>query len=316
MNAKFTKALAKATKRYIVKPDNGSLGQGISVLEPGSDYAPDDTLVVAQEYVDSFLLENTKFDLRIYALVVSLDPLKICVYRDGVARFCSAKADDDSLFAKLTNIALNKENGSIEISEISRMVSDVIPVIEKIGGISAKDLWDRIDSVIALSIMSGYAYLRKAEEWNCPKIGYSRCFQILGFDILLDPQMNPHVLEINYRPSLEYYRGRERRMKVGMIRDAILLSVPLKRAQAAMEANKWGWSEENWSACVSNPNFLTGVERDRIAALKRSKFEQIWPPRNPQMMAFEQVLNTVRKMEIESLPGFKYSGHVSRGGEA
>jgi hypothetical protein len=316
MNARFMHSLAKGKKRFIVKPDNGSLGQGIAVLEPGSDYAPDDTLTVAQHYIESFLIENRKFDLRIYAVVVSIDPLRICVYRDGVARFCSAQADDNSLYAKLTNVALNKDHSGIEISEISRLISDVIPVIENKSGLPAAEIWSRIDSVICLSVMSAYAYLKKAVDWNCPKVGYSRCFQILGFDILLDRGLNPHVLEVNYRPSLEYYRGRERRMKVGMIRDAILLSVPLRRAQAVVQANKWNWSEESWAACVANATFLAGIERDRAAALNRSKFVQIWPSGEARCRGFEQVLAAVAVMEIESLPGFIYSGHVSRGGEA
>jgi hypothetical protein len=105
-------------------------------------------------------------------------------------------------------------------------------------------------------------------------------------------------------------------MKVRMIRDAILLSVPLKRAQVTVETNSWGWNEGTWAACVSDAGFLNGIERDRVAALKRSKFEQIWPSQNPKVRAFEQVLNAVSAMEMESLPGFKYSGHVSRGGEA
>jgi hypothetical protein len=270
MNARFTRSLAKAKRRFIVKPDNGSLGQGIAVLDPGSDYAPDDTLVVAQEYVDSYLFENTKFDLRIYALVASVNPLRIYVYRDGVARFCSVQATENSLYAMLTNVALNKSNPDMEISKISRLLSDILPILERQSGVSIANFWERVDSAIALSIMSGYGYLRKGEEWNCPKVGYSRCFQILGFDILLDRDLNPHVLEINYRPSLEYYRGRERRMKVGMIRDAILLSVPIKRAQVTVEANNWGWNRETWEACVSDPGFLSGIERERAAALKAS----------------------------------------------
>jgi hypothetical protein len=57
MSCRFANALAK--RSYIVKPENDSLGQGIVTLDPGSDSAPDDSLLVGQECVDSFWIENT-----------------------------------------------------------------------------------------------------------------------------------------------------------------------------------------------------------------------------------------------------------------
>jgi len=317
MNCRFTKALTKRKKRYIVKPDNGSLGQGIVILEPDSDFAPDDTLVVAQEYVDSYLIDNTKFDLRIYALITSVTPLTICVYRDGVARFCSLPADENSLFAKLTNVTFNKANSDVEISNISRLVSDVLPILERDSGVPVSEIWSRIDRVIILSIMCAYGYLKKGEEWTCPKVGYSRCFQILGFDILLDRDLQPHVLEVNYRPSLEYHRGKERRMKVGMIRDALLLGVPLRRAQCARRVRRGAWDEESWEAFANSDELLKGIERDRALALKSSGFQQVWPvgPESP-IAEYDQVLNTVVSLEIESLPGFKSPGNAVKSGEA
>jgi hypothetical protein len=315
MNCRFTKALSKAKKCYIVKPDNGSLGQGIVVLEPGSDFAPDDSLVVAQEYVESFLLDNTKFDLRVYALVMSVTPLRICVYRDGIARFCSEPADRNTLFARLTNVTFNK--GNADIANISRLVSDVLPVIERAGGVPAAEIWDRIDRAIILSIMSSYAYLRKGEEWACPPIGYPRCFQILGFDILLDRELRPHVLEVNYRPSLEYHRGRERRMKVAMIRDAVLLCVPLRRAQAAIRVRQGAWDEDSWASFAASEWFIEGIERDRKMAMKTSGFQQVWPvPSGSPIASYEEVMKKVIELDIEALPGFKSPGNAVKSGEA
>jgi hypothetical protein len=46
--------------------------------------------VVAQRYLTKpFLIDGYKFDLRIYALVLCCDPLRIHVYNDGLARFCT-----------------------------------------------------------------------------------------------------------------------------------------------------------------------------------------------------------------------------------
>ena len=43
--------------------------------------------MIVQEYVDKpFLLEGFKFDLRVYVLVTSCDPLRIFLYPDGLVR--------------------------------------------------------------------------------------------------------------------------------------------------------------------------------------------------------------------------------------
>lgn len=47
---------------------------------------------IVQEYLDKpFLLEGYKFDLRIYILVTTCDPLRIFLYNDGLVRMGTEK---------------------------------------------------------------------------------------------------------------------------------------------------------------------------------------------------------------------------------
>lgn len=47
---------------------------------------------IVQEYLDKpFLMEGYKFDLRIYILITSCDPLRIFLYNDGLVRMGTEK---------------------------------------------------------------------------------------------------------------------------------------------------------------------------------------------------------------------------------
>ena len=62
------------------------------------------------------LIDNTKFDLRLYVLISSLKPYTAFLCKEGMARFCTAKYQlptSDNLkndYMHLTNYSLNKKN--------------------------------------------------------------------------------------------------------------------------------------------------------------------------------------------------------------
>jgi tubulin polyglutamylase TTLL11 len=71
------------------------------------------------EYIDRPLLINgLKFDIRIYVLILKLDPLEILLYDEGLARFATVDYQAPSVknlhetFMHLTNYSLNKRSAS------------------------------------------------------------------------------------------------------------------------------------------------------------------------------------------------------------
>lgn len=284
----FTKACKNSLIPIIIKPDNGSFGNGIKIHYPGTPISIPHYICVAQDYIPSYLIDNTKFDFRIYVLVTSVNPLTAYVYREGIARFCSKENNLNSKFAQLTNIKLNMENKCTEVSKISRLISEVMEIIAKTGA-KISDLWEQIDDAIALSLLSGYPDLVKGvqrvfgEDSSCllkknEIYHYPRCFQILGFDILLDENLHPWVLEMNYRPSLKYYQRKERDMKVNLIKDSLKIAAPLEVPQAIVMAKKFGWEEDEWNNFLSaNPDILKNMKIKSENSLNESNFVQILP---------------------------------------
>jgi tubulin polyglutamylase TTLL6/13 len=77
----------------IVKPDGGCQGKGIVLTNDPASQGFDSSCssAVAQAYLDKpFLIDGFKFDMRVYVLVTSIDPLRVYLYDEGIARFCTA----------------------------------------------------------------------------------------------------------------------------------------------------------------------------------------------------------------------------------
>lgn len=107
----------KRLPTFIVKPDAGTQGDGIYLIRDPRDYviSKSHSTHVVQEYISRpFLLDKTKFDLRLYVILLSINPVSLYISREGLARFCTVpykeptnKNVSDS-FMHLTNYSLNK----------------------------------------------------------------------------------------------------------------------------------------------------------------------------------------------------------------
>ena len=49
------------------------------------------------------------------------------------------------------------------------------------------------------------------------------CFELLGFDVILDDTIKPYILEVNYSPSLETGSKLDKAVKRKVIEDTFLL---------------------------------------------------------------------------------------------
>jgi hypothetical protein len=100
---------------YIMKPAALSCGKGIKVIAGKTEVKKKPGYVISQYLSNPYLINGFKFDLRIYCLVTSYDPLKVYIFKEGLVRFATQKYTNntklvDKQYIHLTNYSVNKKN--------------------------------------------------------------------------------------------------------------------------------------------------------------------------------------------------------------
>ncbi|XP_029474237.1 tubulin polyglutamylase TTLL7 isoform X2 [Rhinatrema bivittatum] len=223
-------------KTFIVKPANGAMGHGISLIRNGEKLHAQDHLIV-QEYIDKpFLLEGYKFDLRVYILVTSCDPLRIFLYNDGLVRMGTEKyhSPNDSnlsqLYMHLTNYSVNKHNENFERVETedkgSKRSIRWFTEFLRMNDHDVSKFWTDISELVVKTMIVAEPHVLHAYRMCRPgqPVGSeSVCFEVLGFDIILDKKLKPWLLEINRAPSFGTDQKLDYDVKKGVLLNALQL---------------------------------------------------------------------------------------------
>ncbi len=74
---------------------------------------------IVQQYIDKpHLVDDLKYDLRLYVFLYGVSPLRIYLHQLAFARFCTEPYEPprgsnlDNIYMHLTNYALNKESSN------------------------------------------------------------------------------------------------------------------------------------------------------------------------------------------------------------
>jgi len=218
---------------WIVKPHASSRGRGIFVLRDVADLPLNEVSVVSQYVEKPLLIQGLKFDLRVYVLVTSYEPLRAYVYREGLVRFASkpysteAKHLSDA-YRHLTNYSINKDSSSFVGN--SEMQADNVGHKWSISalnrhlrctGVDAELMWTRIMDVIVKSLLAVEPVI-SARTKTTANYGHN-CFELYGFDVLVDEQLKPWLLEVNLSPSMQADSPLDWQIKSSLIADSFNL---------------------------------------------------------------------------------------------
>lgn len=82
-------------------------------------------------------------------------------------------------------------------------------------------LWSRIYDVILKSIISGEHYVTGAIKKL--QLHRNNCFEVFGYDILIDSELKPWLLEVNLSPSLACESPLDTTIKANLISDTFTM---------------------------------------------------------------------------------------------
>lgn len=197
------------------------------------------------------LIDGLKFDLRIYVLLYGVDPLRIFIFKEGLARFATTKyempvkGNMDNLFMHLTNYAINKQNDNFEANDDEgkddcghkRSVTSVLKLIEETvpGDHTADSIWEKIEDIAVKTLISAQAHLCHSFRSIQPEdLENSMCFEILGFDIFIDEKVKPYLIEVNSLASFATDSPLDKKVKYDLIAETLqLLNLNNKRKKKA-----------------------------------------------------------------------------------
>jgi len=249
---------------WIWKPCSQSCGRGIRIMS--SALSPDEAKElgrkrgVVQRYVPNpLLIYGYKFDLRIYVVVLSYDPLKVYINDEGLVRLATEKysSSPDTLEQRtmhLTNYSVNKASPAFVQNRDGRdgeantaaqnefepkaskwSLSELQEHFQK-EGLDYQALFDRIKDLVIKTLIAvespiqaeWYKALDSTEEEGWAATGAAgahrgSCFEMYGFDVLVDSDLKPWLLEVNICPSLSSGSPLDKRIKTKLVADTLTL---------------------------------------------------------------------------------------------
>ncbi|XP_037947444.1 tubulin polyglutamylase ttll6 isoform X2 [Teleopsis dalmanni] len=235
MLPKELKELASAHNKqkgpWIVKPAASSRGRGIYIVNAPDQIDMDEPVIVSRYIVDTLCIDGHKCDIRIYVLVTSFDPLVIYIYEEGLVRLATVKYDRREAHLwnpcmHLCNYSINKyhmdyikPNDDTEEDIGHKWTLSALLRHLRVQGHNVPQLMANIEDLIIKSILACSQTVIAACRMFVPS--GNNCFELYGFDILVDNSLKPWLLEVNLSPSMGVDSGLDTRVKACLLTDLL-----------------------------------------------------------------------------------------------
>ncbi|XP_073490406.1 tubulin monoglutamylase TTLL4 [Aquarana catesbeiana] len=220
-------------QKWIVKPPASARGMGIQVIHKWSQLPKKRPLLVQRYLHKPYLISGSKFDLRIYVYVTSYDPLRVYLFTDGLVRFASCKYSSSlkslsNKFMHLTNYSVNKKNVDYKANTDETACQGHKWALKALWtylnqkGFCSEKIWEKIKEMVIKTIIASEPYVNSLVKMYAQNP--RSCHELFGFDIMLDENLKPWVLEVNISPSLHSNSPLDVNIKGQMIKDLLNLA--------------------------------------------------------------------------------------------
>lgn len=242
---------------WIIKPADFNRGRGIKIFntleafrniiaECVSDIHnkrdAQESVYIIQKYIESpLLINNRKFDIRVWVLVTH--KLGCYFYKEGYIRTSSEQYSlEDALLSNqyihLTNNAIQKESSLYEKYELGNQLSfqsfEEYLKLHYPGKVSLSSLIEDMKLMIKHSLSS----VKKKLNPNNREF----CFEIFGFDFILDSNGRVWLIECNTNPCIELSSPLLEELIPNMIKEAFSLTIDtifMVPNQSKLYPNNW-----------------------------------------------------------------------------
>lgn len=196
---------------FIIKPPASARGVGIKVINKWAQLPKKTNLVVQKYIANPYLINGSKFDLRLYVLVTSFNPLRVYLYSEGLVRFASVKysnnpKDIKEKYMHLTNYSINKLSSNYTANDDAHSTQGhkwtITKLLEYLNneGVDTERLWKNLEMLVVKTMIACEEPISELCSENM-NTRYN-CYELFGIDVLLDEKLKPWLLEVNISPSL------------------------------------------------------------------------------------------------------------------
>jgi tubulin polyglutamylase TTLL4 len=163
--------------------------------------------------------------------VTSFDPLKVYLFREGLVRFATEKYSNErddlkNVFAHLTNFSLNKDSENYVYNEACDEDGvgskwSMRALFMKFKHLGLTFPMEQIRDAIIKTLISAEGPFNQLMKKSGKDSG---CFfELFGFDIILDSDLKPWILEVNTSPSLSSSSPLDKKLKTTLMCDVFNL---------------------------------------------------------------------------------------------
>ena len=193
--------------------------------------------LILQKYLEKPLLyQGRKFDIRLWVLFISEKEDDIYIFKQGHLKATCTQYDPDSkdLYVHLTNYSVQKHNENFSKIEIGNEIpfkSFQNELDKNDTGINFyKDIYPKIVRIVRIT--------GGAAKGRINFLSKKYCFEIFGYDFILDENFQPYLLEINTNPGLEISSPLIEELLPRMVDDALKLTVDKEFSKSYKYAEK------------------------------------------------------------------------------